>query len=87
MRAVPGLIAKEGAAAVMAGALPDGRSFAYKIADATDDARKAVMLEALRLLGVDAATIAANERIANVAVLGHGQPVGRLVALEWSERR
>jgi L-asparaginase II len=86
MRAVPGLIAKEGAAAVMAAALPDGRSFAYKIADATDDARKVVMLEALRLLGVDAATIAANAQIANVELLGHGRPVGRLVPLEWSRR-
>ena len=87
MRSMPGLIAKEGAAAVMAGALPNGRSFAYKIADATDDARKVVMLEALRLLGVDAATLAANEQIANVAVLGFGHPVGRLVPLEWPERR
>ena len=86
MRAVPGLIAKEGAAAVMAAALPDGRSFAYKIADATDDARKVVMLEALRRLGVDAATIAANAQIANVDVLGHGRPVGRLVPLEWPRR-
>jgi L-asparaginase II len=86
MLAVPGLIAKEGAAAVMAAALPDGRSFAYKIADATDDARKVVMLEALRLLGVDAATVAANAQIANVELLGHGRPVGRLVPLEWPRR-
>jgi L-asparaginase II len=86
MRAVPGLIAKEGAAAVMAAALPDGRSFAYKIADATDGARKVVMPEALRLLGVDAVTVAANAPIANVDVLGHGQPVGRLVPLEWPGR-
>jgi L-asparaginase II len=86
MRAVPGLIAKEGAAAVMAAALPDGRSFAYKIADATDDARKVVMPEALRLLGVDAATIEANVQIANVDVLGHGHPVGRLAPLEWPRR-
>lgn len=87
MRAVPGLITKEGAAAVMAGALPDGRAFAYKIADATDDARKVVMIEALRLLGVDSAAIAANAHIAHVEVLGHGRPVGRLVPLEWPRRR
>ncbi len=86
MRALPGLIAKEGAAAVMAGALPDGRAFAYKIADATDDARKVVMPEALRLLGVDATTIASNSNIAHVDVLGHGEPVGRLVPLEWPRR-
>ena len=86
MRAVPGLIAKEGAAAVMAAALPDGRSLAYKIADAADDARKAVMPEALRLLGVDPGTIAASSPIADVEVLGHGRPVGRLVPLEWPGR-
>ena len=39
--AVPGLVAKDGADGVMAGALPDGRAFALKIADGADGARQA----------------------------------------------
>ena len=86
MRAVPGLIAKEGAAGVMAAALPDGRAVAYKIAGGSDAARQAVMPEALRLLGVDAEMI---ERLAQqtaVPVSGGGSTVGQLVGLEWPGR-
>lgn len=83
MRAVPGLMAKEGAAAVMAAALPNGRAVAYKISDGNDDARKAVMAEALRRLGVDDATLTEHADIATVDVLGHGDVVGRIVPLEW----
>jgi len=90
MRAVPGLIAKEGAAGVMAAALPDGRAVAYKIADGSEAARQAVMPEAMRLLGVDRHLIeevvetAASDSA--VTVLGGGAPVGRLVGLEWPGR-
>lgn len=86
MRAVPGLIAKEGAAGVMAAALPDGHSVAYKIADGSDAARQAVMPEAMRLLGVDPEVV---DRLASetaVPVLGGGDTVGRLVGLEWPRR-
>jgi L-asparaginase II len=86
MQAVTGLIAKEGAAGVMAAALPDGRAVAYKIADGSDVARQAVMPEAMRLLGVDAEVV---ERLAQetaVPVFGGGGTVGQLVGLEWPGR-
>lgn len=85
MRAVPGLMAKEGAAGMMAMALADGRAAAFKIADGSGLARQAVIPEALRVLGVDvdAAAPSARER-AVVPVLGHGREVGRIVPLEWT---
>ncbi len=86
MRAVPGLIAKEGAAGVMAAALPDGRAVAYKIADGSDAARQAVMPEVMRLLGVDPEMIEHLAQETAVPVSGGGGPVGRLVGLEWPGR-
>jgi L-asparaginase II len=86
MQAVPTLIAKEGAAGVMAAGLADGRAVAFKIADGSDVARQAVVPEALRAAGLDVDTAAARtvERVA-VPVLGHGEPVGRVAALEWNQ--
>ncbi|RJQ82774.1 asparaginase [Amycolatopsis panacis] len=52
MRAVPGLIAKDGFEAVQLAALPDGTSIAVKIADGGDRARKAVLAAALAYAGV-----------------------------------
>jgi len=86
MRAVPGMIAKEGAAGVMAAALPNGRVVAYKIADGSDAARQAVVPEAMRLLGVDPDVVERTAHEAEVPVLGAGATVGRLVGLEWSGR-
>jgi L-asparaginase II len=85
MQALPTLIAKEGAAGMMAAALSDGRAIAFKVADGSDVARQAVLPEALRAAGVDVDSEARDlvERVA-VPVLGHGQPVGRLRALEWT---
>jgi L-asparaginase II len=84
MQALPTLVAKEGAAGVMAAALGDGRSFAYKIADGSDAARRAVMPSALRAVGIDV-DVAAADTVARTAVpvLGHGEPVGHLDALDW----
>jgi L-asparaginase II len=84
MRAVPGLVAKEGAAAVMAFALADGRAGAFKIAGGDGGARRTVFVEALRLAGVDVAHrhAATADQVA-VPVLGHGEPVGVLRPLEW----
>ncbi len=53
MRAVPGLIAKDGFEAVQVAALPDGTAIAFKIADGGDRARAAVLTAALRLCGAD----------------------------------
>lgn len=85
MQAVPTLVAKEGAAGVMAAALPDGRAMAFKVADGGDAARRAVVAEALRSAGVDVDAMAASTvRQVEVPVLGHGRPVGRLEAVQWT---
>lgn len=85
MQAVPTLVAKEGAAGVMAAGLADGRAIAYKVADGSDAARRAVVAEALRSAGVDVDAIAASTvRQFDVPVLGHGRTIGLLEALEWT---
>jgi L-asparaginase II len=53
MRAVPGLIAKDGFEAVQVAALPDGTAIAFKIADGGDRARLPVLAAALKLCGID----------------------------------
>jgi L-asparaginase II len=53
MRAVPGLIAKDGFEAVQVAALPDGTAIAFKIADGGDRARPVVLAALLELCGVD----------------------------------
>ena len=58
MRAVPGLLAKDGFEAVQVAALPDGSALALKIADGSDRARLPVLLALLRRAGVDPATLA-----------------------------
>ena len=73
VRGVPGLIAKDGAEAVYAAALPDGRAAALKIADGSDRARPVVMAALLRRLGVDAPVL---DDLLRAPVLGHGVPVG-----------
>lgn len=87
MSAIPGLMAKEGAAAVMAFALRDGRAGAFKIADGSDVARRAVLPEALRRAGVDVDDEFRAARDATaVPVLGHGRTVGEIRALAWTTR-
>ncbi len=84
MAAVPGLIAKEGAAGVMALALADGRAAAFKVADGSDAARRAVGVEALRRMGVDVdGELASVAAAVEVPTLGHGHPVGEVGALDW----
>ena len=81
MRAVPGLLVKDGAESVYAAALPDGRAVAVKIADGGFRAGQAVRVAALRRLGADdvpGADGAAVDRRGTVPVRGHGQPVGRI---------
>lgn len=53
MRAIPGLIAKDGAEAVGVAALPDGTAIALKIADGSSRARLPALLAALGHCGVD----------------------------------
>jgi L-asparaginase II len=73
VRAVPGLIAKDGAEAVLAAGLPDGRAVAVKIGDGAERATLPVLVELLRRLGEDAPEL---DELADVPVLGHGEPVG-----------
>jgi L-asparaginase II len=76
IRGVPGLIAKDGAEAVYAAALPDGRAVALKIADGSERARQVVMVAVLQRLGVDEPAMAA---MAAQPVFGHGRPVGAVL--------
>ncbi len=78
LRAIPGAIAKLGAEAVYAVALPDGRAVALKIEDGADRARPVVMAAALARLGYDSEAVAAT----GVHILyGGGHPAGELRAL------
>jgi L-asparaginase II len=75
IRAVPGLIAKTGAEAVHAAALPDGRALAFKIDDGAMRAVPVVLAEALRRLGVRSDPL---DRLGTVALTGGGEVVGSL---------
>lgn len=75
---VPGLVAKDGAEAVYAAALPDGMVVALKIEDGGDRARPPVMAAALWALGIEQPVIAAQSQ---TQVLGGGEPVGYVRAL------
>jgi L-asparaginase II len=79
MRAVPGLIAKDGAEACYAAATSDGRAVAFKLDDGYGRGRSPVMVAALRAMGV----VVEGEGIAEAAtppVLGGGHPVGEIHA-------
>ena len=78
IRGVPGLIAKDGAEAVYAAALPDGRAAALKIADGGQRARPVVLAALLRRLGVAAPVL---DELATAPVLGGGEPVGVVEAV------
>ncbi|MFF7189505.1 asparaginase [Streptomyces sp. NPDC008222] len=73
MRAVPGLLAKDGFEGVEVAALPDGRAVAVKIADGANRARIPVAAAALARAGVDQAALAS---FAGEPLLGGGRPVG-----------
>ncbi|MEU0602252.1 asparaginase [Streptomyces sp. NPDC006393] len=75
MRAVPGLLAKDGFEGVQVAALPDGRAVAVKIADGADRARIPVAAAALVRAGVDAGLLT---EFAGEPLLGGGVPVGRV---------
>ncbi len=74
IRAVPGLIAKDGAEAVYAIGLADGRGIALKIADGNQRARTVVARAALECLGVTGDLSALDPD----PILGHGDPVGTI---------
>ncbi|QNP68783.1 asparaginase [Streptomyces roseirectus] len=78
MRAVPGLLAKDGFEGVEVAALPDGRAVAVKISDGANRARVPVTAAALARAGVDPARLTA---FAGEALLGGGEPVGQVRAV------
>ena len=78
VRAVPGLLAKDGFEGVQIAALPDGRAVGVKIADGADRARMPVTAAALARCGVDPGVLAA---FTTTPVLGGGAPVGALRAV------
>lgn len=75
MRAVPGLLTKDGFEGVQVAALPDGRAVAVKIADGADRARVPVAAAALARCGVDPAALA---EFATAPLLGGGEVVGSI---------
>ncbi|MGX2995650.1 asparaginase [Streptomyces sp. JNUCC 64] len=77
MRAVPGTLAKMGAEAVQAVALPDGRALAFKIEDGGGRALGPVLAEALRRLGVRDGVL---DRIGHVGLTGGSAEVGTVRA-------
>lgn len=84
LRAVPGMVAKDGAEAVYAAALRDGTAVALKIADGGPRARALVMAAgievALRSSGTaDGDVVAAVRAVGRTPVLGHGAPVGAVL--------
>ena len=79
MQALPGAIAKDGAEAVHAFALPDGRAGAVKVSDGYDRARPAAVAALLAQLGIDDPAVQAAAGPA--PVLGGGHPVGAVEGL------
>ncbi|HSN06054.1 MAG TPA: asparaginase [Candidatus Angelobacter sp.] len=75
MRAVPGLLVKDGAEGVYAAALPDGRALALKVDDGAERPRPLVAAAVLRMLGVDAPALDAFEIL---EVSGGGRRVGEV---------
>ena len=73
MRAVPGLLAKDGFEGVQVAALPNGRAVAVKIADGANRARVPVAAAALARAGVDPAALTA---FVGEPLFGGGEPVG-----------
>ena len=79
IRGVGGLVAKDGAEAVYAVGLADGRGVAVKVADGGGRARSVLLAAVLRRIGVGDEQIWA--ALEHQPVLGHGEPVGAVVAV------
>jgi L-asparaginase II len=75
LRAVPGLVAKDGAEGVFAAALPDGRALALTVLDGSARPVPAVVAKVLAEWGADVGGVG------HVPVLGHGVEVGLVRAI------
>ena len=78
MQGVPGMVAKDGAEAVFAVGLADGRAVAIKVSDGANRARPPVMHAALERLGVGLQKV--DPATWDSPVKGHGRRVGLCVA-------
>ena len=74
-----GLIAKDGAESVYAVGLGDGRGVAVKIADGHMRAKPLVLAAVLRRIGAGSA--AGYAALEDAPILGHGKPVGSIIAV------
>jgi len=63
---------------VYAVGLADGRGIALKVADGGQRARTVILAAVLRRLGVESGAI---EALEDAPILGHGEPVGSVVAV------
>ncbi len=79
LAAVPGMLAKDGAEGVFAAALPDGSGLALKVADGSGRPFRAVVADALLRIA-PAERHEALRTLGHTVVLGHGRPVGEVVA-------
>ena len=75
---IDGLFAKDGADAVYAAAMPDGRAVALKMSDGFGRGSQTVLLAALQKLGVDISHV---DNSIVETVYGHGKPVGSVRAI------
>jgi L-asparaginase II len=73
MRAVPGLVAKDGAEGVYVASMPDGTAVAVKAEDGTERARQVALAAILVGVGVDRDSL---DGLLTIPVLGGGAPVG-----------
>jgi L-asparaginase II len=76
MRAVPGLLAKDGAEGVYVAALPDGTGIAMKVEDGSARGRQVAMAAILLRVAPDSASRTVLEALASIPMLGGGRPVG-----------
>ncbi len=75
MRAIPGLVAKDGAEGVYVAALPDGTGIAIKSEDGSDRARQVALAAVLVGLGADADALAS---LLSIPLSGGGAVVGEV---------
>ncbi len=80
MRAVPGMVAKDGAEGVYAAALDDGTAIAIKVDDGAARGRQVALAQILQLLDVPGADSEAVAALAEIPVLGGGHPVGTVTS-------
>lgn len=84
MRAVPGLVAKDGADGIFAAGLADGRAVAFKLLDGAERPLAPVLVAALDRLGAFSGAGVDQEAVESLrerAVLGAGLPVGAVRAV------